>query len=234
MYEPEKVKLVSLTAIITLAGLLIVIIGNHSLFPELLFYSIVMILIGVIIVLVGYSFLWKHTSNYIRTRLWRRKQNILARKYFEDFSDFVDRFTSLREFNNISLGITGILKGLPTAIQINIILNEFPIILQNPLNNLKQRLNNLRFYRSEINEPNLSSLAKEFENYVALHKRLYVDLFVTMAREGGPERISEETKRAYREYREDYNQFIMAYTEFAKKAKVIGIFSQSLPKAFDL
>jgi len=230
---------VSLASIVALAGLVIVIINAHSLFPELLFYSIVVILITVIVILLGEAFFWTRISRHITRRLWRRKQNILARKYLEDFIDFVNRFTSLREFSNVSLGITGILNelagmGTKESSWIRNLASQFGNIIQNPLNNFKGRLNNLHYYISEVNEEFLSSLAKEFESYIALHKQLYVDFAVIKAREIGL--ISDETKRACREYREEYNQFIIAYSEFAKKASKerINIFNQNLPKASEL
>ena len=237
----QRDRTISLTGLVAIASLLIVIVSAHSLFPELLFYSIVMILIGVIVVLVGYALLWERTSQHVRTRLWRRKQNILARKCFEEFTDFVDRFTSLREFRNAPQGITDILSSLPLASEkvghpwTHHATNEFASIVQNPLNDLKSRLNVLRFYRSEVNQRILLNLAKEFENYIMLHKRLYVDLTVIKAGEIGLEHISEVTKRAYREYRDDYNQFVIAYTEFAKKtSKELGVFNANLPKASEL
>jgi hypothetical protein len=240
--DPERGRItVSLTAIIALVGLAIVVIGTHSLFPELLFYSIVVILIAVIVILLGEAFFWTRISRYVNGRSRRRKQNISARRYFVDFKDFVDRFTSLREFSGGSQGIIGILNelaetGTKESLLTRNLANKFSVIMQNPLNDLKQRLNNLCFSKSEVNGEFLSSLAKEFENYIALHKQLYVDLAVAAAREMGLQRVADSTKRAYREYKEDYNQFIIAYSEFAKKASKerIGFFSQYLQKASEL
>jgi len=240
MYDQDRGKALSLTAIATLAGLVIVVISTHSLFPEFLFYSIIVVLIGIIVVLVGHLFFWERTKGYVSRRLRRKKDNRFARKYFEDFMGFVNSFTSLREFNNASQGIAGILSDLKEASTkdspwIDNRVKEFPYVMQNSLNSFKQRLNDLHFYKSEINEKILSNLVKEFENYIMTHKTLYVDLTVTTAREIGLEHISETTKKAYREYREDYNQFIIEYTGFAKKiSKEIGIFNQHLPKASEL
>jgi hypothetical protein len=240
MYDQDRGKALSLTAIITLAGLVIVVIGAHSLFPELLFFSIVVVLIGVIVVIVGHLFFWERTRRYVSGRLRRKKYDSFARKYFEDFMGFVNSFTSLREFNSPLQGIVAILSDLKQVSTkdsswINNRVTEFPYVMQNSLNSFKQRLDELRFCKSEINEKLLSTLVKEFENYIMLHKTLYVDLTVRTAREIGLEHISEATKRAYREYKEDYNQFIIEYTRFAKKtSKEIGVFSQYLPKAPEL
>jgi len=240
MSDQEKVKIASFAAIAGLTAVLIAVISARSAFPEILFYLLVTFFTGGIALLIGYMFLWERTSRYVRKRLWRRKQNILARRHFEDFREMVERFTSLREFSSISQGITGILSGLPLSYSkesswISKHISEFPYIMQNPLNDFKQRLTSLHYEKSQINEKTLSNLAHEFENYVMLHKRLYVDLTVTTARELGLQNVAADITRLYAEYRDDYNQFIIAYTEFAKKTqKELGVFSQSLQKAYEM
>jgi len=239
--QERAVKVVSFSALIAIVGLLIIMINVHSLFPEFVFYSTVLVLVSVIVVLVVYAFLWYRASRYVTMRLWRRKQNILARKHFEDFKDFVERFTSLSEFRNVSQGINGVLEGLlkhsllASGDLINTRINAFGLILRDPINNFKQRLDALHWNKRDVNREFLSSLAKEFENYVGLHKQLYVDFAVIMAREIGLDKIAQTIKSNYSNYKDDYNQFVIAYTDFAKKtSKELGIFSQSLPKAFEL
>lgn len=245
MSNHERTKVRAFSAIVALSGLLIVIISARTGFPELLFYSIVMILIGVIVVLVVYAFLWERSVRYIRNKMWKRKRNRLAREYFGDFRDFVERFTSLREFSDTSKGIIAVLHGLPKNIPekenfgvlIGAMVHEFAYILRNPLNDLKKRLDDLCFWKKkEINYEFLSCLVKEFENYVKIHKRLYVDFTVTKAREIGLDNIPQTTKRLYSEYKDDYNQFVIAYTEFAKRSTKtrLGIFSEHLQKANEL
>lgn len=242
MSNHERTKLVSFTAIIALAGLLIAIITNYRAFPELLFYGIVTVVIGVIVVLVVNAFLWQRCTSYIRRKMSIRKSNSLAREYFDDFREFVERFTSLGEFRNVSQGITGILQALlkkvPTKHDslISERIKNAGSILQNPLPDFKQRLDNLQWKKKELNYELLSCLVTEFENYVRLHKRLYVDFAVTIARELSLDKISQATKRAYAEYKDDYNQFIIAYTEFAKRSSKarLGIFSKHLQKASEL
>ena len=243
MSDYQRTKLVAFSAIAALAGLLIVIISAHTLFSELLFYSIVIILIGIIVVLVAYAFLWDRTTRYVSTKLRKRRMNRLAREYFDDFRGFVDRFTSLPEFRGAPQGILGMLESLLKkdtkgyGILIDIRAKNFISILQNPLlNDFKQRLDNLHWKKKEINHEFLSSLVKEFEYYVMLHKWLYVDFAVTTAREIGLDTITQPTKRAYSDYKDDYNQFIIAYTEFARrssKAK-LRIFNERLRKAYEL
>ena len=242
MSNLDTTKLVAFTAIIALVGLIAIVINQHTLFSELVFQSIVIILIGVIVILVVNAFLWQRSERYIRNKIWRRKMKSLARSYFDDFRDFVERFTSLGEFRNVSHGITGILEALlkkvPTEHDslISERIKNAGSILQNPLRDFKQKLDNLHWKKKEINYEFLSCIVRDFENYVTLHKRLYVDFAVTMARELGLDHIPKETKRAYLEYKDDYNQFIVAYTEFARKSTKakLGIFSEHLQKASEL
>jgi hypothetical protein len=239
MTYDEKTRFVVFSAIAALAGLLIVVINAHALFPQLLFYSVVIVLIGVIVVLVVYAFFWQPTKRYAESKRWNRKMNKLARRHFGDLRDFSEKFTSLPEFQGQSQGVIRILEDLvkkANTVQGNLIqtrTQEFDHILRNPLNDFKGRLRNLQWRKKSINYAFLSSIVKELENYVALHKRLYVDFVVKMAREIGLEKLSNITKRLYSEYREDYNQFVVAYTELAEgtwKAE-LGIFDKNLKKA---
>jgi hypothetical protein len=242
MSSYETTKLVAFTAIIALAGLLIVIIGSHTLFPELLFYSIVMILIGIIVIFVAYAFLWERSRRYVSMRLWKRKMNRLARNNFDEFTGFVDRFTSLGEFKDTTKGTIKILQFLfKLGIKefgplIATRVEDFGTILQSPLNDFQQRLRSLHWQKKEITYELLSCLAKEFESYIKLHKRLYVDFAVAQARRISLDSIPQEIKSVYSDYKDDYNQFIIAYTEFAERGSKVGlsIFDKQLQKASEL
>ena len=238
MSYQEKNRLVAFTIILALVGLLIVVLNTSSLYPPVMFYGMIVIIIGLIVTFSGYAFLWEHATRYIRRRLRKRKRNILARRYFGDFKDFVDRFTSFREFNDLSQGITGLMMQLNEKtpkyrVLINARTNDFNRILRDPLNDLKQRLKELSFSKSEINNEITSCLVKQFENHIKLHKELYVDFFVITAREIGLENLLKNTKGMYTEYKDNYNQFIVAYTEFARRSAkaTLWLFTQHLPKA---
>lgn len=242
MYTFERTKLVAFTAIIALVGLIIVIISVRSSFPELLFHGIVIVLIGVIVVLVAYAFLWERTKRYASLRLLKRKMNRLAREYGHDFSGFVDRFNSLGEFQDTAKGTMRILEFLLTTDTkghgglINARVKDFGQILQSPLHNFQRRLSNLYWKKKEMNYEFLSCLVKEFEGYIILHKRLYVDFTEKMARKIGLDNIPQEIKSLYSDYKDDYNQFIVAYTEFARRSSEakLRIFSENLQKAHEL
>jgi len=165
----------------------------------------------------------------------------LSRKHFEEFNNFVQRFASFPEFNNPAQGITGVLDTLlkkaigaqGTIIQARI--SDFSAILKESVSRFIGRSGNLRWRKKEINYEFLSCLVQEFENYVALHKWLYVDFTVIKAREIGLDKIST-TKRLYSEYKGDYNDFIVAYTQFAGRSakEDLRIFNQKLEKANEL
>ena len=242
MTEYGRPKSLALGATIALAGLLIAIISAQNataLFPEILFYVIVIILIILIAILVVYDFLWQRTSRYVDTKLRERKWNSLARKNFDDFRSFVKEFTKLGEFTGESKGILLILESLLQeatgryGILIDTRTKEFASVLRNSVLAFKQRLMQLHWKKREINYEFLQCLAKEFEGYISIHKQLYVDFTITMARQIGNETITQSTKSNYSDYKENYNQFIFAYTEFAKKCskEQIGIFSEYLRKS---
>jgi len=238
----EKTKVFAFSAIIALVGLLIIMINAHTLFPQLLFYSIVMVLICIIVVLVVHTFLWERARRYFSTLLWRRRMNGLAREYFEDFREFVLRFNRFHEFQSESRGITRILedlikkavKGQGAMIQTRV--QDFVPTLKQPLFDFGKRLDNLHWRKKEINYEFLKCLAKQFEDYVTIHKRQYIDFTVIKAREIRLDNLSSATRRLYSEYRDDYNQFVIAYTQFAKRSSkaTLGIFSEHLQKANEL
>ena len=132
----EKTRLAAFSAIVALASLLIVVIGTHTLFPQLLFYSMVIVLISVIVVLVSYAFLWEPAKYYIRSEMSGRKMSKLAKEHFGDLRDFFEKFTSLPEFEGQSRGITRILEDLvkkANTVQGNLIqtrIQEFEHILR--------------------------------------------------------------------------------------------------------
>jgi len=245
MQYDDRTKIASFTAIGALCALLIAIIANHNAFPELLFHSIVGVLITVIVIFVAYAFLWQRSVLYIRSKMWTRKQNRLSQKYFGEWRDHVNNFASLKEFENVSLGITGILADLiqknppePIASLVRTRIENFSLILRNPLSNFKQRTNNLHWHKKKmLNCDFLSSLVKEFENYVEIHKRLYVDFAVTISAYLQPPQfvVPKKAKRSYSRYKDNYNQFVVAYLEFAKKCArdELRIFSTTLEKAYE-
>jgi len=169
-----------------------------------------------------------------------RKKNKLAKEYLGGLRDFLEKFTSTPEFQGQSGGITGILENLvkkANTVQGNLIqtrVQEFEHILRQPMSSLKQRVNTLCWHKKEeINYEFLSCIVKQFEEYVGLHKRLYVDFAVIIAGKIGLDKLSNSTRKLYSEYRDDYNEFVVAYTRFAeesRKAK-LGIFNEHLKKA---
>ena len=238
----ERSKSLSLTVIIALAGLLIAIVSAQSatnLFPELLLYSIVVILMSIIVVLFLYDFLWHRASVFVNTWLRNKRMNRLARECFEDFRSFIERFTNLPEFSGESRGIIQTLESLlkkansSYGVMIDTRVKEFGTVLRNAINQFKQRLDELHWQKKEINYEFLNNLVKEFEGYVLLHKQLYVDFTISVARKIGLENIPQVTKRGYSDYKDDYNQFIFAYTEFAKECSkaTLYAFSENLRKA---
>lgn len=241
MSNNERTKLIAFTAIGVLCALLIAIITNHSAFPEFFFHSIVMVVIGVIVVLAVGAFLWQSSTRYINTKMWTRKHNRLAQRYFDDWRDHVRSFISLGEFKNPTHGITGILESLvrksppkPIVSLIRARITNFGTILRNPLQNFEKAVDEWHWRKKELNYEFLSSLVREFESYVDIHKALYVDFVVTMSGEI-KNLVPKGAKRSYAHYKDNYNQFILAYVEFAKECArdELRIFNTNLEKAYE-
>lgn len=198
MPNQERAKTVPLTVIGTLAVALIAIVNARTLFPVLMFYGIVITLIVVIVLLTGYILLGERISRYVGSKIRERKQNILSKKYFEDFKDFVKEFCNLPEFKSPTLGIIRILNDIPPGKnrekeeEVNFLINrltiKFASILRDPVcgadSSFKQELL-FGLSKSQINRQVLSQYVREFENFIQLHKSLYVDESVTIARKIG-------------------------------------------------
>lgn len=92
--EPKKhEKLGLITAIIgSLAIILVAVISAHSIFPQVLFYSIVIVFSAVILGLLIYQFIYPPVLRIIRNVRFRRKQNILVLQYSNTFRDLVKEF----------------------------------------------------------------------------------------------------------------------------------------------
>jgi hypothetical protein len=249
MSDREKTKWASFTAIATLAGLLIIIVNAHALFSELMFYGLVLTVMTIIVIVFVYAFLGERTARYVRGKMMKRERNRLSRAYFMEFSSLIDRFIPFADFGSIDRGTPRVLDSLRRSaqgVEVRLIQSRIQIgaqILQSPISDFDERLCYLDEcagwnHWEDINYELLSNLAKEFENYVRLHKTLYIDFIVEMARDIGLDRVAQPAKRAYSEYRDDYNQFIISYTDFAKKtsssARGFQVFDQNLQKASEL
>lgn len=93
------------------------------------------------------------------------------------------------------------------------------------------------WHKKKVNYYFLSSLVKEFEHIVGLHKRLYVDFAFNMMNEVSLDSVPKKIKQLYTEYKNIYNEFIFAYGEFAiqaDKAQLRIFNKQKMPKANDL
>jgi hypothetical protein len=92
--EPKKrEKLGLITGIIgSLAIILVAMISAHSIFPRILFYSIIIVFSGAILCLLIYQFIYPPIWGIIRNVKFSRKKNVLVSKYSKEFRNFVKDF----------------------------------------------------------------------------------------------------------------------------------------------
>ena len=199
--------------ICVLVGLLIVIITSQSLFPPIMFRSIVVVLVLLIVVVNGYGVFGEPFIRLSKKMIMARRHHFLAKKYFKEFGKFVDRFGELIKINYCDT-IPHVLKDL----QSNGRDTRFRQILastddfENALGVFSNAMGTL-----PITKENLSLLIKWFESIVNLCNEHLICKPVKQIKEIGSEGIAVNIKLNYTDCRNTYNKFILEYTDFAKE-----------------
>lgn len=99
-----------------LVALLIVIIAARSIFPPIMFQSIVVVLLGLIVVVNGWGMFGEQLKARVRRVRKARKERRLAKKHFKRFNWFVDKLGELletRRCDNIPHALNGIQSSEP-------------------------------------------------------------------------------------------------------------------------
>lgn len=195
-----------------LAGLLIVIITAHSLFPPIMFRSIVVVLVVLIVVVNGYGFFGEPFIRLSKKMIMAKKHHSLARKYFRELGRFADRFGELIKIDYCDT-IPHVLKDL----QSNSKDTRFRQILastddfENAFGVFSNAMGTL-----PITKENLSLIIKWFESIVNLCNEHLICKPVKQIKEIGSEGIAVNIKSNYTDCRNVYNKFILEYMDFAK------------------
>ena len=196
-----------------LAGLLIVIITAHNLFPPIMFRSIVVVLVLLIVVVNGYGVFGEPFIRLSKKMIMARRHHFLAKKYFKEFGRFADRFGELIRIDYCDT-IPHVLKDL----QSNSNDKRFRQILastddfENAFGVFSNAMGTL-----PINKENLSLLIKWFESIMNLCNEHLIYKPVKQIKEIGSEGIVVNIKSNYTDCRNAYNKFILEYMDFAKE-----------------
>lgn len=209
----KESKLGPLAAIIgTLATILIVAMTVARVtFPVYLYYVVVILLFVAIFSLLFYGFLAHPICDFIKNKWKIKKHNALARKYFNDFTHFTERFGEFLDrgrSDNIPYILRDLLGNQAFRCVSYLSTGDF----YNLFNCYKERLK--RFDRTK---EDFSHLVNEFDTILDMYNEHCVCKPVREIRAIGREKVDEDTKDNYKNQKGGYELFLRNYTNFGKK-----------------
>jgi len=205
----DKKTLPMVSIIGVLVGLLIVIITAHSLFPPIMFRSIVVVLVALIVVVNGYGVFGQTVIEFVKKKAIAKKLHVLTKKYSENFNKLVDRFGEIINENHCDT-IPHVLNDLQNN-------PKYPNILSCP-QDFRSAFDVLHVAMEKlpITKDNFLILVRWFESIVNLcNEHLIckpVERIRTIGREGIPEHVREDYQRC----KAIYDKFMDDYMDFAK------------------
>ena len=186
----KESKLVPLATIIgALAGILIIIVAAHASFPVYLYYTAVIFLLVAVFSLLFYGFLAHPIYNFVKKRRELRTHNALARKYFDKFKDFTDRFDEFVEPNRCD-NIPYALKDLKSSQEFRNISFLSTQDIHNLFCHFKERLK--RFDRTK---EDFVLLVDEFDTILNMYNKFCLCKPVEEIRRIGRDKVNEHAKR---------------------------------------
>jgi hypothetical protein len=208
----KESKLVPLATIIgALAGILIIIVAAHASFPVYLYYTAVISLLLAVFSLLIHGFLAPPIYNFIKKKRGIRKHNALARKYFDEFTHFTERFSEFLDQGR-SDNIPYALRDLKSTQEFKQVFYLSTNDFYNLFNCYKKRLE--RFNRTK---EDFSLLVNEFDSVLDLYNSHCICEPVREIRLIGRDKVNERIKEDYKKQKGAYERFIGNYTDFGKK-----------------
>ena len=208
----KESKLVPLAVIIgALAGLLISIVAARASFPVYLYYVAVTFLFVAIFSLLFYGFLAHPIYDFIKKKWKIKKHNALARKYFNDFTHYTERFGEFLDqgrSDNIPYVLRDLLGNQAFRCVSYLSTGDF----YNLFNCYKERLK-----RFDKTKEDFSRLVNEFDSILDMYNEHCVYKPVREIRAIGREKVDEETKDNYKKQKGAYELFLRNYMDFGKK-----------------
>jgi len=205
--DKKTVHMVSIIGV--LVGLLIVIITAHSLFPPIMFWSIVVVLVALVVVVNGYGVFGQPVIEFVKKKRIAKKHRILTKKYSENFNKLVDRFGELIKEDHLNT-ILYILNKLRSN-------TKYAAIL--PSHQGFRRAFDV-FYGEMGKLPrtkeNFLLLVKWFESIVNLCNEHLICKPVERIRTIGRDEIPQQLREDYERCKVIYDRFIDDYMDFAK------------------
>lgn len=216
--QDKKLKIT--VEIFTILASIFIIIGAivtvYSHLPEWLIWLTFIFITTVILWLLSNSI-----SNFIKKKAEVQKQNILAKKYFDEFKNFTDRFD---EFMGTRYDVIPyLLQKLANSVTTEVIggvdkrkYKEIPILPVEPFNNLSINLK-MRLQRFNGTKDDFFLLITEFDAMLSLYSKFHICKPVEKIREIGSNEVPKDMKEDYNKYKRKYERFVEDYTNFGKK-----------------
>ncbi len=208
--EPKGKRIVYIaTIVVALVGLLMVIIRARSIFPQIMFQSIVVVLVALIVVVNGYGIFGQSLIKFVKKKALAQKHRVLTKKYSKNFNRLVDRFGELIKENHTDT-ILYILNSLRSN-------TKYAAIL--PSHQGFRRSFDV-FYGSmgklPITKDNFLILVRWFESIVNLCNEHLICKPVEQIRTIGRDEVPEQVREDYERCKAIYDRFIDDYMDFAK------------------
>jgi hypothetical protein len=212
----KESKLGPLAAIIgALAAILITIVAARASFPVYLYYTAVISLLLAIFSLLIYGFLAHPIYDFFKKRKEKRRHNALAKKYFDKFKRFTERFGELL-FKSTTVNI-------PYALQDSQSSQDFrPIFYPSTPDFYEHFRDFLDYYKERLKrfdrtKEDFTLLVKEFDTILNMYNEFWLCKPVKEIRGIGRDKVKESFKEDYKKFRGAYERFIGDYIDFEKE-----------------
>lgn len=198
--------------IVTLGGIFITIVTLRTSFPVPYYVAANLLLLAIFSLLI-YGFLAHPIYNFIKKRGEIRKHNALARKYFDKFKHFTERFDELL-WQSTSVHILYALRDLPNSQEFRQVsyLSADDFYNHNLFGCFKERLK--RFDRTK---EDFILLVNEFDTILNMYNEFCFCKPVKEIRRIGRNKVNENLKEDYKTLEVAYERFIGNYTDFEKE-----------------
>lgn len=185
-----------------------VIINFYSYFPTWLIYIVVIFILGALLYLF-----YDSLHIFIKNKIIKRRCDQFARKYFNEFKDFVDKFAKFMDPND---NIPCVLKELPA--HVDTLRNRLPLLPTDKLYTLFYHFQK-RLGQFDRTKEDFILLANEFDAIVNFYNELYINKPIQTVKEIGyeKEKLPNNVKENFKEYRENYVFFLRQYIDFGKR-----------------
>jgi len=210
--KPKDKKIGPIATIIgSLSGILITIIATHAYYPPSIFLCMVTGLLLVIFLLIAFIFLVPPIRKFVKKRRIAKKHNALAKRYFGDFEELINRFAQFvepRHCDNISYVLNDLQTKKPEFQDISPSVDQVRDIFL---------IFEKEAAKRDKNKDSLVFLVRWFEYILNLYNKQLICEPVKRIRAKVRAEIPEEIKEAYKQNRFVYDRFICDYVDLARK-----------------